>query len=171
MLNIFNLLVAYFEELANKSVHINSSYRWNAQEVKEKIRSGITPTIMLIDSPTIEEQGQDAPSQSDHCHCALTFLGKPGVYTNRIDCFEEQNQVLNHCLNIAMLFRAKIKQDAETAFLPNGEKNFLYGRVAYASFKFYKVGNVFTDNLYGYRLEFEVLQKPITTVNPTDWSQ
>lgn len=163
-------LLLFFENLGKQSTHINGCYRWNTDEFKGAMRKGIKITVMLIDSPTIAEQGNDATNVNDMYNCALTFLGKEGVKTGRMDSYVEQNEVLNHNLEIAKKFRAKITHLSEQEEL-NDVKNWLYGRLVKGSFKFLKVGAIFTENLYGYRLQFQIRLRPNLIVLKNDWKQ
>ena len=163
-----NTLIAYFESLGLCSTDVATSFRWNTIEYQNSLRSGVTPTVMLIDSPHVQEEGSSINLMDVH-NCALTFLGKPNVPTARIDAYDNQNEVLEHCQQIAFEFRNKLRLDASAPRDAEGNKNWLFGALVINSFNFLKVGPVFTENMYGYRLEFQLKIKPCACIDTEKW--
>ena len=161
-------LVKYFEKLGSCHVDIVNSYRWNTIEYQNGLRSGVTPTVMLIDSPQIQEDGIQTNLMDAH-NCALTFLGKPNTPTAKVDTYDNQDAVLEHCQQIAFEFRNKLKLDASVHKDAEGNKNWMFGSIVTNSFNFLKVGPVFTENMYGYRLEFQLKIKPCLCVDAAKW--
>jgi hypothetical protein len=162
-------LISFFEDLGESSIHVKSTFRWNVNEIKGTLRDGVSLPLMAIDSPHITENGTEVTNTNDLYNCALTFLGLDDYPTNRFDEYENQEFVINHNLEIAKKFRNKLLALSETAYLDGDVKNWLYGRIKNGSFQFLKVGPAYTENLYGYRLQFQINLKPTKTVVDTDW--
>lgn len=163
-------LVDYLEELGNRSTHINNVYLWNNKEIKGRMRSGVAPTLLTIDNPTLTETGRDELTVNEVYTCALNFLGKKDTPTVKTDAYANQREVQHFCMDLSLKFKAKIKHDASQPFLADGvTKNWLYARLQTGSFQHFAINNVFTDNLFGYRLQFQIKLKPSCHVNPADW--
>lgn len=164
----FKTIVEYLEGLADQHVNISEKYRWNKTELASSIRSGVALPIALIDAPETQEEATNNASFNNHS-CAITILGKNGVDTSKITSYNEQNEVLDFCQNICFELAARIKYDAALPQIA-GQKNWLYGLLVKGSFHYFKVGPVFSNSYYGYRVEFNMKSKVDCNVDVAIWN-
>ena len=163
----FQKIVDLLTNLGEQHVDINSVYRWNKLELQGSLRTGAEATILLIDSVETFVINPNHKSFNQN-QCAFTVLGKQGISTAKIDSYIEQNEVLNHCQAIAFEMAARLKYEALETNL-NGPLKWLYGNIEQDSFHFFKVGPVFTNQLYGYRCEFTIKAKEYYQPDVTKW--
>ena len=163
----FEVLINYFEDLADKHVDIKSHYRWNISEIAEAMRSGVEYPVMAIDSPEVSTSG-DRSSRFHYNSMAFTILAKPENIRGA-DKYAEQNEVLNECLQIGYDVENRIVADSAQRER-NGEKNWLYNLLDLSSFNFQKVGPIYTDGLYGYRCEFLIKNAVPKVVDASKWN-
>lgn len=160
----FEQIIGFLTNLGNQHVDINTVIRFNRLELSGALRAGAQKSIMLLDA--IEITTQKTSNVQVHLNqCAFTILGKPNVSTARIDDYETQNEVLQHTQTIAFEVATRIKTEAEKI-----ANDWLYGNLVKDSFTFFKVGPVFTENLYGYRCEFVIRSNEVYEVDVTKWS-
>jgi len=164
----FKKIVDFLTNLGTQHVDINSVYRWNRLELTGTFRTGAPLSAMLIDSIETFVTNPNSRSYNQN-NCAFTILGKAGVSTAKIDSYAQQNEVLEHTQEIAFEVAARIKDAALNTNLL-GPLKWLYGNVEQDSFHFYKVGPVFTEQLYGYRCEFTIKTKQSYQPDPTKWN-
>jgi len=165
----FKKIVDYLTNNGLQHVDINDVFRWNKLELSGSLRNGVNLTAMLIDS--IETTVSTPNSKKfHHNQGAFTILGKPNVSTSKIDSYIEQNEVLDHCQTIAFEMAARLIYDARVTALNNAELKWLYNNIEADSFHFFKVGPVFTNQLYGYRCEFTIKAKETYEPNPIKWN-
>jgi hypothetical protein len=160
----FQEITDFLTDLGNKHVDVNSVYRWNRTELSGAMRKAVQKSIMLIDAVEINA---NSPAENNvHLNqCAFTILGKEGVSTARIDSYDAQNEVLNHTQKIAFEIAARIQRESY-----NADLLWLYGNLEKGSFNFFKVGPVFTENLFGYRCEFTIKTMEVYKLDPTKWT-
>ena len=164
----FQKITDFLTTLGENHVDINSVYRYNRLELSGAFRKGAPLSAMLIDSIETFVTNPNARNFNQN-NCAFTILGKEGVSTAKMDSYTQQNEVLEHTQEIAFEVAARIKDAALNTDL-NGPLKWLYGNVEQDSFHFYKVGPVFTEQLYGYRCEFSIKQKQPYQPNPDKWT-
>jgi hypothetical protein len=161
----FKKIVDFLTLIGSNHTDVNSVYRWNRLELDGAMRSGATKSIMLIDAI---EVNTDSPGNNNlHLNqCAITILGKEGVSTAKIDSYDAQNDVLEHCQNIAFEIAARLIREADDY----AANKWLYGNLEKGSFSFFKVGPVFTENLYGYRCEFTIKSLEDYSIDYDKWA-
>jgi|GEM_PF-1393964 len=164
----FLTIVNYLESLASKHTLINDSYRWNLNEVEGQLKSGLTLPVLFIDPVEVKPSGDAAKTFHSNI-TAFTILGKPGVNTNKLDSYDEQNEVLDYCQQLCFDVQERIMHDATIARIDD-EKNWMYGLVDKSSFHFFKVGPLFTDQLYGYRCELTLKNKVSLYIEKNKWT-
>lgn len=162
----FTTIKDYLESLGNLHVDINKVVRWNLAELNGQMRTNNQESIMLIDAPQINSE---ASERNVHVHdCAFTILGKPGVSAPRIDDYEKQNEIIQHCQNICFEVASRIQVDSYKS--EDASLKWLYAGLQKQSFQYFKVGPIFTNNLYGYRCQFEITTREVYTIDPLKWS-
>lgn len=164
----FQKIVDFLTNLGAQHTNIGDVFRWNKLQLAGNLKTNINLSAMLIDS--VETLVNNPNHKAMHGNqCAFTILGKNGVSTAQIDSYDKQNEVLDHCQAVAFEMAARIIKEATETDL-QGSLKWLYGNVELASFHFYKVGPVFTDQLYGYRCEFTIKAKEDYTVDVAKWA-
>lgn len=160
----FNQIVEFLETIGGLHTEVNSVFRWNRTELSGSLRNGKQKSIMLIDAV---EVNTDSPANNNvHLNqCAFTILGKDGVSTAKIDSYANQNIVLQHTQQIAFEIATRIQREAA-----NPNLSWLYGNLEKGSFNFFKVGPIFTENLFGYRCEFTIKTTEVYKLDPTKWT-
>lgn len=160
----FQQITDFLTDLGNKHVDVNSVYRWNRTELAGAMRKVAQKSIMLIDAV---EVNTNSPSGNNvHLNqCAFTILGKDGVSTALIDSYANQNEVLEHTQKIAFEVAARIQREAH-----NADISWLYSNLEKGSFNFFKVGPIFTENLFGYRCEFTIKTLEVYKLDTTKWT-
>lgn len=164
--DVINKLAA----IGNSHVDIKTHYRWNLAEFFDQnanLRPGTSSTLMTYESPTV------IPSNSENnihlqWNCAFNILGKEGVHTYEIDNEPAQNEVVNHCLEIALETYRKLIADTSIPLI-DGVPNPWYGVLQKLSASFTKIGPVSSESLYGYRCEFVLNPKFNCNINPQKW--
>lgn len=159
-------IVSYLESLAEKHVGIKSNFRWNIEEAGGAMRSGIEYPVMLIDPVEVKTEG-DYSKLFHYNNTAITILAKPS--TRQGNQFESQNEVLNECQQICFDLENRIINDSRSRIIEE-QKNWLYNLVDINSFQFFKMGPLFTDNLYGYRLEIQIKNSVIKEIDKDKWT-
>jgi hypothetical protein len=163
----FQKIVNFLMDLGNNHNDIQQVFRWNRMELNGSFRHNPNQTNMLIDSVEVFVTNPNHNNFSQN-NCAFTILGKQDVSTAKLDAYNEQNEVLEHCLEIAFEVASRIKYESTETNL-QGELKWLYNNVELDSFHFFKVGPVFTQQLYGYRCEFTIKQKQCLKPDINKW--
>lgn len=163
----FKKIVDYLTNLGTQHIDIADVFRWNKLEFSGSLRTKIPGTVMLIDSIEIKPLATNSKIINQN-YCAFTILGKSGVSTAKLDAYAQQNEVLDFCQGVAFEIMARLFYDAETTNL-QGVLKWLYNNVEKDSFHLFKVGPVFTEQLYGYRCEFTIKAPEIYTIDTTKW--
>lgn len=164
----FLKIVNYLESLATHHAEIKGQYRWNVSEFSGALRKGVHLPVMLIDPVETHTSGDNKSTVHSNT-TAFTILGKPNTKTGNLDEYEAQNEVLEYCQAICFDIEQRIIYDCDQVKDTSGKKNWLYGRIDKNSFKFYKIGAIFTDGLYGYRCELTIKNQVITPFNASLW--
>lgn len=162
----FEKIVKYLEDLGSKHVDINKTVRWNRAELQGQMRTENLESIMLIDAPEFQSEGSQNNIHS--ILCAFTILGKKNVATPKIDDYDKQNEIIDHCLNICFEVAARIQRDAYES--SNEKLKWLYAALQKASYQYIKVGPIFTNHLYGYRCQFEIRSPEVYKLDPAKWT-
>lgn len=164
----FNDVIKKLNELGTSHVDINTNYRWNFNEFDGDVRPDTQFPLMTYEGPDVQPANSDLNTLLNFI-CAFNILGKEGVDTS--DPLDEaaQNEVLHHCLEIALEVVRKLKEFASTSFI-NNVPNKWYGIFDLLQVSFTKVGPVTTHFLYGYRCEFVLNPKFKKAVDPEKWS-
>lgn len=166
----FKLIVSYLENLGILHTEVNKTFRWNSNEINNALPSGVALPLMLVDAPTKSESKAGKASATFNRHtCAFTILGKPGMSTAQFTAYIRQNEVIASCEAICDEIQNRIEADNLVYKFSNGDRNWLYGLLVEASFEGFKVGPVFSDRLYGYRVEFALRSKRCKKVDPEKW--
>lgn len=162
----FKKIVDFLSNLGEQHINIKKTVRWNKLELAGSFKHNNSLSVMLIDSI---ETNVDKPKNAtfNRNQVAFTILGQEGFSTAKIDSYSNQNQVLEHCQQIAFEIAARLMYECENA---EGDTSWLYAAIKPSSFHFYKVGPVFTENLYGYRCEFVIDVKECYKVDATKWN-
>lgn len=163
----FQKIVDFLTNLGVQHTDIGDVFRWNKLQLTGNLKNGAILSVMLIDS--IETLTNNPNNKAMHQNnCAFTILGKPNVSTAQIDSYDNQNEVLEHCQSVAFEMAARIIKEATETNL-QGPLKWLYGNVELASFHYFKVGPVFSNQMYGYRCEFTIKAKEDYTVDVAKW--
>ncbi|ALU74348.1 hypothetical protein AUW17_03270 [Tenacibaculum dicentrarchi] len=165
----FKTITNYLENLADANIEIASKYRWNVTEFTGNLRSGIALPVKLIDAVEVQTSGNNT-QRSHNNIVAFTVLDKPNTRTGNANEYDAQNEVLNRCQNICFDIETRILHDATNIKDADGNRNWLYGRVEEGSFRFYKMGPIFTDTLYGYRCEFALKNQVCKIPDASKWN-
>jgi hypothetical protein len=147
---------------------IKTDYRWNFEEFAAILRENTILPLMTYESPTLAASNAESNLHIDY-NCAFNILGKEGVATYEIDNEAAQNEVLNHCLEIALEIKRKLIADTSIPFV-NDAPNSWYSVLDKLSFTFTKLGPVTQESLYGYRCEFNLNPKFSEAIDPTKWN-
>lgn len=159
----FQTIISFLTNLGNQHIDVNSVFRFNRLELQGSLRKGLQKSIMLLDA--IEVNTEKTNNINTHLNqCAFTILGKEGVSTSKIDAYDAQNEVLEHCQAIVFEIAARIKIESKKI-----ENEWLYANLIEDSFSFFKVGPVFTENMYGYRCEFIIKSNEKYALNFDKW--
>lgn len=164
----YNTIINYLESLAVNHNDIASSYRWNVSDITGAFRKGVALPVMLIDPIENHPQG-DATKVINGNMTAITILGKPGTPTTQIDSYAQQNIVLNNSYEICLDVMKRILSDAQKVNI-NGSKNWMYGMVDPESIQILNVGPVFSERLFGYRMEIVFKNTESLIVDPLKWA-
>jgi len=159
----FETIISYLENLAAQHVAVATAFRWNKAQLAGQLRQGTATSIVLIDAPETQEEFTNTKVFNSHS-CALTVLGKQGVTAFKRDDYAAQNEILDHCQRICFEMAARIKDDASTGRVP-----WLRGLVVKGSFHYFKVGPLFSNAYYGYRVEFTIKSKVGCVVDVAKW--
>ena len=161
----FESIISYLENLGAQHSDINKVVRWNRAELQGQMRTENLESVLLIDAPEIYSSDNE---RNVHVHdCALTVLGKKNVAAPRLDDYEKQNEIIQHCQQICFELAARIQVDSYKSEEPS--LKWLYGAVEKDSFVFIKVGPAFTNHLYGYRLEFVIKSREVYKIDTNKW--
>jgi hypothetical protein len=164
----FKIITDYLLNLGAQHIDIGDAFRFNQLELAGSLKNSTKLSVMLVDS--IETKADDTNNKTFHNnYCAFTVLGKPGVSTAKIDSYDAQNEVLQHCQQICFEIAARIKHDATETDL-DGSLKWMYGTLERGSFHYFKVGPVFAEQLYGYRCEFTLKPYENYKVDTTKWN-
>ena len=164
----FKLIVSYLENLGILHTEIKQTFRWNSNEINNALPSGVALPLMLIDAPQKSESKKGTATFNNHT-CAFTVIGKPGMSTAQFSAYTKQNEVITFCEEICDDITNRIEADNLVYKLKNDDRAWLYGLLVEASFEGFKVGPVFSDRLFGYRVEFVLKSKRDKTVNSDKW--
>lgn len=165
-----NDIINKLAEIGESHTGIKSHYKWNLAEFFDfsvAVREGYNVTLMTYESPTVVPSNEESNLHLDW-NCGFNILGKEGVETYEIDNQQAQNEVLNHCLEIAFEVMRKLILDASIPFVKD-VPNPWYSVLKKLSFSFTKIGPVTANNLYGYRCEFSLNPKFKTSVDISKW--
>lgn len=160
----FKKIITYITNLATQHVDIKDAYRFNRIELAGALKKGVQKSLMLIDSVEVKPSKTSVTTTHNN-NCAFTILGKEGVSTAKIDAYDAQNEVIDWCQAIAFEVAARIIEDAS-----DSANKWLYGAIDINSFHYYKAGPLFTENLYGYRVEFTINSKEKYKIDPAKWA-
>ena len=152
----------YFTSLGESNVDVKFSYRWNLLEFNGPLPDSAKLTLLAYESPTLITENTETKPHLNTI-CAFNILGKEGVSTSNIADKAAQDEVLDHCMEIAKEFARKIITDSEK------EDGLFYRMVQRLSFQFTKVGPVTLSSLYGYRCEFSINPAFNTNIDPDKW--
>lgn len=162
----FDHIISYLEGLGDKHIDINKSFRWNRLQIQGAIRGENKESLMLIDAPEFNSEGTQVNVHV--IDCAITILGKKDVSNPNLEDDSKQNEIINHCANICFEVGARIQTDSYDS--SDNTLKWLYGNVIKNSFSYSKVGPIFTNMYYGYRLEFQIKSPEVYKVDPAKWS-
>jgi len=166
----FKLIVSYLENLGILHTEVKKTFRWNSDEINNALPRGVALPLMLVDAPQKAESKVGKASATFNRHtCAFTILGKPGTSTAQFSAYVRQNEVIAYCEEICDQIQNRIEADQLVHSFTNGDRNWLYGLLIEASFEGFKVGPVFSDRLYGYRVEFALRSKRCKEVDFSKW--
>lgn len=163
----FDDVINKLEQLANSHIDITSHYRWNMSEFDGDVRPDNSLTLMTYEAPQLTPTNTESNLLLNY-RCAFNILGKTGVDTTDVTDEAPQNEVLNHTLNIALEVYRKLIEHCETPFIDDSPNQW-YSRLEKLETSFTKVGPVTTSYLYGYRCEFTINPKFITTPDANKW--
>jgi hypothetical protein len=164
----YNTIIEYLDFLASNHVNIADSYRWNVSDISGAFRKGVALPVMLIDPIENHPQGDAVKIINDNM-TAITILGKPNTTTAQLDSYSQQNIVLNYTYELCLDVMKRILSDAQKITI-NGSKNWMYGMVDVSSFHILNIGPVFTDRLYGYRMEIVFKNTESLIVDESKWN-
>lgn len=164
----FNDIILKLAELGDSHIDINTNYRWNFSEFDGDIRPGTILPLMTYEGPDVQPTNNNENPLLNFNN-AFNILGKDGVDTTDALDEEAQNEVLNHCLEIALEVVRKLKEFSAIPFI-NNERNKWYGIFDLLQVSLTKVGPVTTSYLYGYRCEFVLNPKFSLIVNTDKWA-
>lgn len=135
-------LVQYFAYLAENHVDIEGFYRFDISEIQSRLRSGAGNRTLMLEAAEIGF----IDSQAQEKALAFTF-----AYTITGPCtkddHDKKNTVINDCMKIAMEVERRILQDSEDP------SHWLYNRYEATQTQGFKVGPIFADTRWGYRVE------------------
>jgi hypothetical protein len=162
-----NDIIQKLSEIGTSHKEILTHYRWNFEEFAAILRENTEFTLMTYESPTLGAENTESSLHIDY-NCAFNILGKQGVDTYEIDNEAAQNEVLTHCLEIALEIMRKLIADTSIPFV-NDVANNWYNVLDKLSFTFTKLGPVTQNSLYGYRCEFSLNPKFNEAIDATKW--
>lgn len=163
----FNDIINKLAELGNSHVDINTNYRWNFSEFDADIRPDTVLPLMTYEGPDVQPTNSESQPILNYTN-AFNILGKQNVDTTDVTDEASQNEVLTHCLEIALEIVRKLKEFSAIPFI-NEERNKWYGIFDLLDVSFTKVGPVTTSYLYGYRCEFVLKNKFKLEVDASKW--
>lgn len=156
----YTVLLDYFRDIQVKHVDLNSFFRFDRREIMGKMRSGVNYPALLMEDTDIDYAENGGQNKYEGFEVSVLVL----KYAKSGD-FGLIEQVLGECQEIAREIERRITGDSENP------AHWLYNRYDANSTTIHKVGPIFSDPCYGYRLTttlFNTMGKRLP--NTAKWS-
>ncbi|WP_421811747.1 hypothetical protein [Flagellimonas sp.] len=153
------ILVNYFKGLAENHSDIQGFFRMDLTEIMGSFRNSAPFPCLVMESHDGDFGESNVQSTVNTRGFAFT------IYTNpdRKD-YEDQNEKLSESEVIGLQVISRMKHDASV------EGHFLFNKFKVSSVKYGKVGPVFSEKLYGYRFEGEIMGSEPLVFDTSIWS-
>jgi len=153
------ILVNYFSSIAENHKGINGFFRMDLTEIMGSFRNGIGLPCLVLESHDGDFGDSNIQSTVNNRGFAFTIYSNPDKNN-----YVEQNEKLSDCELIGLQVIARMKHDAT---IPT---HFLYNKFKVSSVKYGKVGPIFSEKLYGYRFQGEIMGNEPLLFDPSIWS-
>lgn len=151
-------IVQFHREIQTGHNDLEGFFRFNWNEIKNTLRSGIPTPCLALESHSSELAGNKV---SNFNHRAISFLLLD--YTGSADEYDRQEDVLDHLEGIGLDICSYLMHC-------NQDKNhWLYGLFDVNTFKMEKVGPVF-DNMYGWNILYTIKNQEKMCFDPDKWT-
>lgn len=137
----YSTLLDYFRDLQQKHVDLNTFFRFDRREIMGKIRKGVEYPALLMEDFDLDYNENVAQNKHESFEVSVLVL----EYAKHDD-YDNIESVLGNCLEIAREIERRITADSENP------DHWMYNRYESNSTTIHKVGPIFSDTCYGYRL-------------------
>ena len=153
------IIVAYFKELVQLSVHIKDYFRMDLKEITGSFRSSAQFPCLVLESHEGDLSGSSRMETVNERTLAFTIYDKP-----KKSDFDDQNDKLSSAEAYGLKVIARMRYNS------NQPSHFLYNRFKVENVTYHKVGPIFNENLYGYRFQLTLLGNESLKLESTDWT-
>lgn len=156
----YNLVTSYFKEIQNQHIDLNSFFRFNRSEIMGPMRSGVDYYALLLEDIDLDINDNGAQNKSNDFELAILILDHAPK-----ENYDKQQIVLHESLEIAREIERRITADSEKP------DHWLYNRYDANETSITKVGPIFNDPCYGYRLATTLTAINVKRLpNPDKWN-
>ncbi len=153
-----NIIVTYFESLADNHRLVNGFFRMDLTEIQSSFRSKVEFPALVLESHEGDLSNSSLQATVNDRTFAFTIYLKPKQRD-----YPGQNDSLTIAEQIGLSMIARMKHDAS---LP---EHFLFNKFKVNTVSYAKVGPVFNEHLYGYRFVGSIMGSEPLKVKPDDW--
>ncbi len=137
----YSTLLNYFRDIQTKHVDLSSFFRFDRSEIMNKMRKGVNYPALLLEDFDIDLN--ENTGQNKYEGFEVNILVIKHAKQNDYDDIELK---LGECLEIVREIERRVTADSENP------DHWLYNRYDANSTLIHKVGPIFSDPCYGYRL-------------------